>query len=451
MLSRGIVARNILRTDVFKILSQEPDLELIIFVPPGMPDDFRQEFEKIGKVIFEEVADLEYSRFRKGFEQILQKLVYSETAKFFMRYGGRWTKGNKTPWKAMLGHIGATIIGKLPFLVPLFRWLEMVLFPDKIYDHYFSKYQPDLVFSTTVKSKRDIAILKSAKRFSIKSVSMTRSWDNLCRILIATVPDKLIVQNAKMLELAEIYHQIPKKDVFVSGFPQFDLYHQPSTYKPREEFLRSLGLDPSKKTIMVASEGVWAPYGHLVAKMIYDMAQNNEFDFSVNLIVSPHFSDIEHNNYEPIFKDKPGVFLAEYHSKFNFFVDKWAADFEEMKHLANELKHSDVLIVYATTLAIEAAINNTPVININFHVPDEPPGGPWFGMFYGSSHYGDITKSQATRFATSRESLKEEINRYLHNPKLETAERKTITERLAYIQDGKAGERIARFLLNELV
>lgn len=452
MLSRGIVARNILRTDVFRILKEQPDLKMIIFVPPGMPDDFRNEFEQTGKVVFEEVPDLEYSRYRKAFEQVLQKLVYSETAKFFMRYGGRWTKPNKTPWKAELGHIGATIIGQMPFLVPLFRWLEMTLFPDKIYDHYFTKYKPDLVFSTTVKSKRDIAILKSAKRFGVRNISMARSWDNLCRILIAAVPDKLIVQNEKMLELAEKYHQISKKDVFVSGFPQFDLYHNPATFKPREEFLTSLNLDPNKKTIMFASEGVWAPYGHLAAKLIYEMAQNNEFDFPVNLIVRPHFSDLENNQYSPIFENKPGVFLDHHFKTMQFFVDKWDPSWEEMVHLANELKHSNLLVTYATTLAIEAAINHTPIVNINFKVPGEPVDkGPFFGMFYGSSHYSDIAKSGATRFADSRESLKREINRYLHDQSLEQTERQIISEHLAYLQDGKAGARIGHFLLNELL
>lgn len=451
MLSRGIVARNILRTDVFKILNQAPDLELIIFVPPGMPDDFRREFEKTGKVIFQETPDVEYTRFRKGFESILQKLVYTETAKFFMRYGGRWTKANKASWKANLGHIGASIIGRLPFLIPFFRWLEMTLFPDTLYDHFFAQYKPDLVFSTTIKSKRDIAILKSAKRFGVKSVSMARSWDNLCRILVAVKPDKLIVQNAKMMELAAEHHQIPNQDVFISGFPQFDLYHSPSTFMPHDEFIKSLGLDPNKKIIFFASEGVWAPFGHLAAKLIYEMAQNNEFDFPVNLIVRPHFSDLEENKYAPLFDGKPGVYLDHHFKTMEFFVDKWDPSFEEMQHLANELKHSDVLVTYATTLAIEAAINNTPIVNINFKPEGEPQNsGPFFGMYYQSSHYTDITQSHATRFAISRESLKQEINRYLHNPALEIAERKVITERLAYVQDGKAGERLANFLLSNL-
>ena len=153
----------------------------------------------------------------------------------------------------------------------------------------------------------------------------------------------------------------------------------------------------------------------------------------------------------PLFENKPGVYLDHHFKTMEFFVDKWDPSWEEMQHLANELKHADVLVTYATTLAIEAAINNTPIVNINFKAPGEPENsGPFFGMYYQSSHYTDIAKSGTTRFADSRESLKQEVNRYLHNPALETVERQKIAERLAYVQDGKAGERLANFLLKEL-
>lgn len=447
MLSRGIVARNILRTDVFKVLREAPDVRLVIFVPPEMPEDFRHEFAS-EQVILEECNEPTYPRYRKAFEAVLQKLVYTDTARFFMKYGGRWTKKRmKNKLNAVLGHLGASIISRLPFLKRPFRWVEYHIFPDKIYDHYFLKYQPNLVVSTTIKTKRDIAILKSAKRFGVPNIGMARSWDNLDRILIAVRPQKLIVQNEVMRGLAEKLHAVPSNDVFVSGFPQFDVYHKKEIYLSREDFLVNLGLDPSKKTIMFASEGVWAPYGYLAAKCLYEMIQAGEFGEPCNLIVRPHFSDLEENKYVPLFDGKPGVFIDKHFRSMKFFTDKWDPSYEEMIHLANELKHSDVLVTYATTLAIEAAIVDTPVVNINFRVPGEPEDGPFFGMFYASSHFSNVVRAHGTRLVASKEDLKMAINNYLLHPNHEQAERKYVAELLAYKQDGKAGERAGKFIL----
>lgn len=450
MLSRGIVARNILRTDVFKILREARDVRLVIFVPPGMPQAFRQEFSS-ERVILEECNEPVYPRYRKAFEAILQKLVYTDTARFFMKHGGRWTKKrNKNKIGAIAGNLGAELISRMTFLKRPARFIEYHFFSDKMYDKYFLRYKPNLVVSTTIKTKRDIAILKSAKRFNVPNIGMARSWDNLDRVLIAVRPQKLIVQNEVMKGLAERLHAIPARDVFVSGFPQFDVYHKKEAFMAREDFLISLGLDPRKKTIMFASEGVWAPYGHLAAKLLYEMIQAGDFGDSCNLIVRPHFSDLEENKYVPLLDDRLGVFVDKHFRSMKFFTDKWDPSYEEMVHLANELKHSDVLVTYATTLAIEASIVDTPVVNINFRVHDEPEDGPFFGMFYGSSHYSNVVRTGGVKIAGSKEEMREYINQYLLHPEYEREQRGKTAELLAYKQDGKAGERVGKFILERL-
>jgi len=450
MLSRGIVARNILRTNIFSILKSEPNIRLVIFVPEGMPDDFRNDF--VGdNVIFEETPDVEYSSFRKRlFTAVMQKTVYTDTAKFMMRYGGRVTKKDKAFIFYILGHIGATIISNLPLLKSLFRFLEFNLFPDNDFDKYFEKYNPNLVVSTIIKAKRDIAILKSAKRFNVPNISMARSWDNLDRILIAIKPDKLMVQNEIMQELAISLHGMKKEDVEVVGFPQFDLYQDPNTFYDKDEFLNNLGLDKNKKTLFFASEGVWAPYGPHVVSMLKEMIDNNELIEPCQLIIRPHYSDtLEFSDYT-VFKNIKGVYLDQTMKKRNFFTDKWDASFEQMKHLANELYHADILITYATTLSIEASILDTPVININFMVPGEPKHTPYLGMYYKSSHYSNIVRAGGVDLVDSREALRNRINEYLKNSNIKHQERVYTAKLLTYKLDGKSGERVANFILQFL-
>ncbi len=449
MLSRGIVARNILRTGVLDILLSDPDVRLVVLVPPNIPDYFRKDFDH-PRVILEESEEVRYGLFhRKVFAPVYQKLVYTETAKFFMRYGGRIPKGNKSPVAAFFGHIGASIISRMPFLKPIFRELEFHLFPYHGFDRFFEKYKPDLVVSTIVKSKRDIAILKAAKRFGVPHISMARSWDNLDRILIAVRPQKIIVQNEVMRELAETLHGIPKEDAFVSGFPQFDLYNDRSLLMSRADFLASLGLDPARKVIFFASEGVWAPHGdHVVAALIARM-RGGGFAEPVSLIVRPHYSDRADDGSSRYdrFVGEPDVFVDRNQRMLRFFVDKWDASRTEMVHLMNELAHASVLVTYATTMAIEAAIFDTPVVNVAFRLPGEPKDGPFFGMFYGSSHYSNVVRTGGVRLATSEEELVRYVDEALLHPETLRAERRVIVERLAYGNDGKSGERVGRFIL----
>ncbi|OGL72415.1 hypothetical protein A3D72_01100 [Candidatus Uhrbacteria bacterium RIFCSPHIGHO2_02_FULL_57_19] len=455
MLSRGFVARNILRTDTFRLIAERSDLRIVLFVPRNIPDYFREEFVRYPNVVLEESDDLEFGKFRKKvFEPMLQKMVYSDTARFFMRYGGRSTKANKSALSAWLGHLGATLIAKLPFFIPAFRWIEFHAFPDRAYGEFFDKYQPDLVVATAIKTKRDLAMMKETRRRGVSTVGMARSWDNLDRILIAFPPDRLIVQNEVMSELGVRLHKLRPESISVTGFPQFDLYQNPETYQPRDEFLRSLGLDPARRVVMFASEGVWAPYGPLVADLLAELVASKAFGEQCSLVVRPHFSDLsferEGTPYDHLV-GLPNVFVDQHFRSMKFFTDKWDPSFKEMKHLANELKHADVLVTYATTLAIESSIVDTPIVNINYRLPGEQVSdGPFFAMFYGSSHYSNVVRSGATRLVADREALIAAVRHYLQHPESERAERRACALRLTYRLDGKSGERVAHIILGAL-
>ena len=88
---------------------------------------------------------------------------------------------------------------------------------------------------------------------------------------------------------------------------------------------------------------------------------------------------------------------------------------ENTRHLADTLFHSDVVLNVASTLAIEAAIFNTPVINIGF---DGQPGSNRALMewHYGSTHFQKVVRSGAVRIAQSSGELVDFINTYLDNP-----------------------------------
>lgn len=449
MFSRGIVARNILRTDVFRILKEQPDLHIVLFVPRNIPDYFREECRH-PRVILEESDDLSYSIFRrKIFESLLQNLVYTDTSKFMNRYSGRIRrKGHRFITFCFL-HVLYMVISHLPFLKPVFRFFEYRFYPDHIFDSYFAKYNPDLAVATTVMSKRDIALMKSARRFGVPTIGLTRGWDNLDRLFMPFAPDKLVVQNALMKERAAKLHLMSRENIFVSGLPQFDLYNDQSIYKPREVFLKSLGLDPTRKVILYGSEGQWAPNDEAIVRIIARMIERGELAFPCSLIIRPHFSDVYERRFDE-FKNKPNIFLEHDFRMSKFFTDMWDPPKEEMVRFANELKHMDVMITFISTITLESAIFDKPVINIDFYAPDEPDQGPYFGRWYGASHYQDILKTGGVVLAQSEEQLKDLINMYLAKPETDNENRKLLAKTMCGDLDGRSGERMANFILNEL-
>ncbi|TAL19580.1 hypothetical protein EPN90_03020 [Patescibacteria group bacterium] len=454
MLSRGFAARNILRTEVFRILKEQKDLRVVVFVPFNIPDYFREEMSH-PRVILEETAEIQYGLFRRRiWSELLHHLVYTSTSQFMTRYPGRLNLGRRRRVAGTLGFFFLNLIfsaqSRVGFLKTFYRWVEMNLFPDKNYDHFFRKYAPDLVFAATVAAKRDIAMIKAARRFGVPVVGMTRGWDNLDRFFLPVVPDRLIVQNTLMTDLAVRLHAVPEAKVTVVGFPQFDLYADPSVYRPREDFLRSLGLDPARKLIFYGSEGQWwGPHDEHIVRILHRLVQENAFPFPCSLIIRPHFSDYTAERFKELV-GAPNTYIDATFRITKFFADLWDPSREEMLKLANEFRHCDVLVCMASTLALEAALFDKPVVNVDFYADSEPDNGPYFGRWYDSSHYRGVVETGGVRLARNPDELHKFISSYLTDSSLDRAGRATLAERYCFSKDGRAGERIAKLLLQEL-
>ena len=119
-------------------------------------------------------------------------------------------------------------------------------------------------------------------------------------------------------------------------------------------------------------------------------------------------------------------------------------------HLANTLKHSDVIVNVASTIAIEAAIMDTPVVNIAFDGHDEKPFLDSARRFYQYTHYKPLVDIGAVRVAPSPAALVEDVAAYLADPARDRAGRERAASELCFRVDGRAAERVASFVLDRL-
>src|SRR3990167_8736806 len=105
----------------------------------------------------------------------------------------------------------ASLLGKSKLMMKIIRGIDYLITPKGRFYHLLDKYRPESVFCTDVQNEHDVALAGDARRRGIRVIGMVRSWDNLVTRALRFVPEKLIVHN---------------------------------------QVLQSLGLDPSRKTIL---------------------------------------------------------------------------------------------------------------------------------------------------------------------------------------------------------
>lgn len=340
--------------------------------------------------------------------------------------------------KKIIWSLGHTKIWR--FLV---RFIEFNFFRDeKVWRGYFEKYRPQVVFAPTVYRDADVTMIKYAKRHGVPSVGMLRGWDNMSSKAFITVhPDVLMVQNLTMVEEAVNWNDFSKERVKVVGFPYFDHYVDPSWQMSREEVAKAIGADPSKKWIAYFVGGLFVGFlragdGEWHARLLDNLVGSGEFG-NACVIASIHPGDrgdkVKWDN-EKIGDNIQVMRLAK---GWNFTGDM-------MKIIMNFVRECDVAVDFGSSLALEAAIFDRPLIFFGFNGPEERRV-PWhkkISVAYDHyTHVKYLLDAGGVWEVGNEKELVYAIKTYLADSSLHREGRKKIVERLAGPMDGKAGER----------
>jgi hypothetical protein len=124
---------------------------------------------------------------------------------------------------------------------------------------------------------------------------------------------------------------------------------------------------------------------------------------------------------------------------------------ENQQHLADTLRHSDVIVTVASTIAIEASIFDTPVVDVSFDGDTPLEFERSARRYYRFTHYANITRAGAAPVAETPEALVDHVARYLDDRSLDRAGRQRVVREQCQFTDGKSSERIAQFVVDELI
>ncbi len=439
---QGVEAKNILRTDIYKSLIAYDDVRVVFFVSsPERAAYYQKEFSH-PRVIYEPAERKERGVWDKLFGYLKTLLVRTETNDLRRRMALE-ESGNYPRY--IFGLLLNRIFAR-PSVRCIVRWLDLLLVSDKTFANYFEKYHPDAIFLAHLFDDLEINLLREARRRGVKTVGFINSWDKLtARSMIRLLPDRLVVFNELVKKEAMDNAEMPEGRIFVAGVPQYDWH---INYKPlsRQEFFRDKRLDPTKKLI------VYAPMGKAYSNSDWDIIDLLRLAIAGGTIKNAQLLvRFQPNDFtdEAELKKRPGLIYDLPGIRFSAKrgVD-WDMSFDDIRGLTDTLANADLFVCYASSMSIDAAVFNKPVININFEVREKELMSKSPTHFYRMTHYQKAVKTGGIRYPESREEFIRDINAYLADPKLDAAGRKRLVEEQCWKVDGKAGERIATAIIS---
>jgi hypothetical protein len=97
--------------------------------------------------------------------------------------------------------------------------------------------------------------------------------------------------------------------------------------------------------------------------------------------------------------------------------------------LANLAHHSDVNVNTASTMTLDFALHDRPVVNVAFDMTSPPPlGVPLRDVYYRFDHYRPVVELGAARVAYSANELAASLTAYLADPTLDRTGRRRLVE-----------------------
>lgn len=444
----GDTERTVLRSGTFDILKQSGHRWVLLIRGADRLAYYREHFSAENVIV--EPLPKGYTRV----EEFWYFVGWNTLPTFAARYRRHLWQKQGSPRLRMLAGSIMWLLGHSRLWREFLRFVYLHI-PDSYAAPLFDTYKPDLLFSPNMFSPEDSRLLRQAKRRGVKTIVTAKSWDVLTTKAFTRVKaDRILVFNEyNRREAVELGDYAPGR-VVVTGFPQFDAYTHPQLFEARDDFMRRMGLDPSKRLILFGVPGDWkTPYtNEIVAELDRRIEEGRFGPLQVLGRSHPKYPDSsEKLTLKHIRFDRPGTYFSD---KKEFGVDagttstfSWTFTDKDVAHLANSVKHSEVVINIDSTLTLDAAANDVPAILVGYDGDHQLPYWDSIVSAYDREHYRYVVDTGAAPLVKSHDELEAAIQLFLNDKDALRAEREALKHNLLFKVDGRATERIAAAVL----
>ena len=315
----------------------------------------------------------------------------------------------------------------------------------------FDRYQPDLVVTSSPGLiYSEVPLLRTARRRDIRTMAIDPSWDNFTnKLMPVRRVNRLVVWNTLMQQQAIELHGYQPDEIRLAGVPQWDRYFTNGVTISRDDFFRRIGADPGRCliTLTTTPQELYSHHDHVLRVMSAALADGRWPAAQVLVRLHPRDDRSKYAAFEAapnVIVEKP--FRDTVRAGDGLAVDVTA---DSQQHLADTLRHSDVIVNVASTIAIEAAIFDTPIVNIAFDGEQESDFARSSRRYYRFTHYVNITRHDAVKVAWSPDELVHHVRSYLDDPAQDREGRTRVVREQCEFMDGRAAERVAGFVAEE--
>lgn len=309
--------------------------------------------------------------------------------------------------------------------------------------------RPDALLTTGPFWYTEPAVTAAAKRLQIPVLAMIPSWDNVTTKsrMMFDYDGYLVWSEKTKHELHRFYPKSRDVPIYVVGAPQFDVFFQNRFRRTRAEFCAGQGLMPELPIILYAvGSPNFLQEHHAAVDMARKVARGELGD--LQMIVRPHPIHDNAQMTELFRPFLPRVVLQQTGAAGTELTARSQNETQVVEWI-NSFLHADVVINLASTVMIDAAIFDRPVINLDF---DAAPGKPQEALIKEINHTWDhmkpIAESGGCWLASDPDEVVKAVETYLQHPELHRDKRRWMAEYVCGHLDGRCGERMATAVID---
>ncbi len=464
----GLAVIYFLQSEVVKTLL-EAGVEVVVLTDDALADELRQRFAQAG--LFVEGIRLQ------------QANQYSATtdpeAQWWLNFLRRVGSSGRINTEAMDSYVQQVGVEEGRFrriLMPLAqgavgvlrrsrrarRWLVNVQnhYNPGLYADLFERYQPALVVASTYGWRQDRYLLREAAARGIPTAACIVGWDNPSSYgLTCTQMDWVICWSEEQkLELTQ-GGDWPAESVHIGGIPSYDGYFHKTWQMPRQAYFDLHGLDPQRKLIAYAASFVSFAPNYRNIETLGSLVSSESLAQPAQLLIRLHPNHFSDN---PLFaKERQQIYELVARLPHVHVVDPVPLggslgyySGEDMPEKASMMAHADVFTTVYSTMVVEAAIHEAPIVSLCLDTP-----GGWnkprkfslpLSQIGNWPTHARFRRAQAGQVGYTRDEVKAAIDRYLQNPQADLPASRAFIQRECTYTDGSSGRRTGEFLLSIL-
>jgi hypothetical protein len=336
---------------------------------------------------------------------------------FVAKSAGRLAAGPRGRRLAAAGHW--FVVGRAP--------------QTQAYKRLFERIRPTVLFCSHQRPPAVVAPVLAARALGIPTATFIFSWDNLTSkgSIVAPFDHYLVWSEHMRKELLRYYPEVPGARVHVVGTPQFDPYADGSLILARDAFFQGIGANPGRPMICYSGGDTdTSPDDPEYVRVLLDLIRQGHIAGRPQVLLRPAPVD-SGERYDAVRRDYPELRYAR-PAWVHAAPGDWgrvlptAAD---VLFLANLVRHANLNINMASTMTLDFAIHDRPVVNVAFDVTEPPRFGvPLWDYYYQFDHYRPVVELGAARFARSPSDLAKHVNAFLGDPSLDREARRQLVE-----------------------